>query len=107
MLEQNQLEAIQLMTYTNKTDAEIAKELDVNPCTIWRWKQCDEFMSELEKETRKKFRILQRDAMKAMERLIEDNNFNAAKYILDGNGFAPTEKHEMNLEAEIKVDYGN
>lgn len=107
MLENNQLEAIQLMVYANMTDAAIAEQIGVNASTIWRWKQHDDFMDELEKENRRKFRSMQQDALKAMEKLIVAGNFNAAKYVLDGNGYAPTEKHEMDLNAEIKVDYGD
>ena len=41
-----------------------------------------------------------------MAKLIEEGHFQAAKYILDGNDYAPTEKHELDMSATITVDYG-
>jgi transposase-like protein len=106
MLKKNQLAAIQLIIYSDKPDCAIAEEVGVNPSTLWRWKQTEEFQQKLEEENRRKFKDLQTQALKAMENLIKNGSFQAAKYILDGNNYAPTEKHEMQLDAKIEVDYG-
>lgn len=106
MLNKKQLAAIQLMIYTDKEDPVIAEEVGVNRTTIWRWKQLEEFQSELEAENRRKFKDLQTQALKTMENLIKRGSFQAAKYVLDGNSYAPTEKHDVQLDATIQIDYG-
>lgn len=106
MLKKSQLAAIQLIIYSDKSDGEIAEEVGINPSTLWRWKQTEEFQKGLEEENRRKFKDLQKEALKTMENLVKRGNFQAAKYILDGNNYAPTEKHDVQLDARIEIDYG-
>ena len=107
MLSKKQRDAIYLMVYTDKTNVEITAELGLGTATLWRWNQLDEFKEEVEAENRRKFKALQKEALKTMERLILQDHFQAAKYILDGNDYAPTEKHELDMTASITVDYGD
>ena len=106
MLKKNQYEAINLLVYTDMRDAEIKEKLNISDSTLWRWKKNDEFIAELEQENRRKFKRLQTKAIKTMEVLVDQGHFQAAKYILDGNSYAPTEKHELDMSATITVDYG-
>lgn len=106
MLKKKQRDAIQLLVYTEMKDSEIKEELDISDSTFWRWKKNEEFCAELEKENRRKFKSLQREALHTMARLVSEGHFQAAKYILDGNDYAPTEKHELDMSATITVDYG-
>ena len=107
MLKKKQRDAIQLLVYTEMKDSEIKEELDISDSTFWRWKKNEEFCAELEKENRRKFKSLQREALHTMARLVSEGHFQAAKYILDGNDYAPTEKHELDMSATITVDYGD
>lgn len=107
MLKKKQYEAIQLLVYKMMKHSEIEKELKISHSTFWRWQKDEEFIAELEKENRRKFRSLQTKALQTMERLADEGHFQAAKYILDGNYYAPTEKHEVDMTANITVDYGD
>jgi uncharacterized protein YjcR len=107
MLKKKQYEAIQLLVYTEMKDSEIKEKLNISDSTLWRWKKDEEFMDELEKENRHKFRSLQTKALQTMNKLMEQGHFQASKYILDGNNYAPTEKHELDMTANITVDYGD
>lgn len=107
MLKKKQRDAIQLLVYTDMRDCEVIKELNIGESTLWRWKKNEEFCAELEKENRRKFKSLQREALHTMARLVSEGHFQAAKYILDGNDYAPTEKHELDMTANITVDYGD
>lgn len=107
MLKKKQYEAIQLLVYTEMKQSEIESELNVSHSTFWRWQRDEEFMNELEKENRKKFRNLQTKALHTMTKLMEQGHFQATKYLLDGNNYAPTEKHELDMSATITVDYGD
>lgn len=107
MLKKKQRDAIQLLVYTEMKDSEVKEELNISDSTLWRWKKDEEFCAELEKENRIKFKSLQTQALHAMAKLINEGHFQAAKYILDGNDYAPTEKHELDMTANITVDYGD
>lgn len=107
MLKKKQRDAIQLLVYTELKDSEVKEELNISDSTLWRWKKDEEFCAELEKENRRKFKSLQTQALHAMAKLINEGHFQAAKYILDGNDYAPTEKHELDMTANITVDYGD
>ena len=106
MLKKKQYEAIQLLVYTEMKDSEVKAELDISDATLWRWKKDEEFVAELEKENRRKFKSLQIQALHSMAKLMQEGSFQATKYILDGNYYAPTEKHEVDMTANITVDYG-
>lgn len=107
MLKKKQYEAIQLLVYSDMKPGEIEKELNISHSTFWRWQKDEDFCAELEKENRKKFKSLQIQALKTMELLMTRGHFQATKYILDGNEYAPTEKHELDMSANITVDYGD
>ena len=107
MLKKKQRDAIQLLVYTEMKDSEVKEELNISDSTLWRWKKDEEFCAELEKENRRKFKSLQIRALQTMENLMEQGHFQATKYILDGNDYAPTEKHELDMTANITVDYGD
>lgn len=107
MLKKKQYEAIQLLVYKEMKDSEVKRELDISDSTLWRWKKDEEFLAELEKENRRKFKSLQIQALNTMTKLMQEGHFQATKYILDGNYYAPTEKHEVDMTANITVDYGD
>lgn len=107
MLKKKQYEAINLLVYSDMKDSEVKETLDISDATLWRWKKDEEFVAELEKENRRKFKNLQIQALHTMTRLLNQGHFQAAKYILDGNDYAPTEKHELDMTANITVDYGD
>ena len=107
MLKKKQYEAIQLLVYAEMKHSEIEEELNISHSTFWRWNKDEEFLAELEKENRRKFKSLQIQALHAMTKLMQEGSFQATKYILDGNYYAPTEKHEVDMTANITVDYGD
>ena len=107
MLKKKQYEAIQLLVYSEMKDSEIKETLKIGDSTLWRWKKDEEFLAELEKENRRKFKSLQIQALHTMAKLMQQGHFQATKYILDGNEYAPTEKHELDMSATITVDYGD
>ena len=106
MLKKKQYEAINLLVYSDLKDSEVREALEISDATLWRWKKNEEFVAELEKENRRKFKNLQIQALHTMTKLMNQGHFQAAKYILDGNDYAPTEKHEVDMTANITVDYG-
>jgi hypothetical protein len=107
MLKKKQYEAIQLLVYSEMKDSEVREALEISDATLWRWKKNEEFCAELEKENRRKFKSLQVQALNTMTKLMNQGHFQATKYILDGNAYAPDNKPELDLSLNISVDYGD
>ena len=79
-----QIKCINLMINTNKTQKQIAKEIEVSEKTICEWKKQKEFKEEIDKNIKENFSSL------------------AVKDILDRAGYKPTEKIKNEVEPSKK-----
>lgn len=55
MLSENQLKCINLIVTENKTQKQIAKEINVTEKTICEWKKDKEFKEEIQKQLKENF----------------------------------------------------
>lgn len=103
-MNEKQEKCIALMVTTNKTQRQIAKELDINERTISVWKKEQEFINQLQKEIQNNFSSLALDAQKELGKLLKSKNeyirIQVAKDILDRAGYKPTEKREIKDDTE-------
>lgn len=87
-LTNQQLKAINLLVYTDKTQDAIADEVDCNRTTLWEWRTKNKkFMDALNKERSRKLNTLGDVAMKELEAILKDNSdkrtqFQAIKAVL-------------------------
>lgn len=97
---------IKLMITTNKTQKQIAKEIEVSEKTICEWKKQKEFKDEIDKNIKENFSSLAIDAQKELKKLLKSKNENiriqAVKDILDRAGYKPVEKREIKDDTEKK-----
>lgn len=97
---------ITLMLTTNKTQKEIAKEINVAQKTISEWKKTDEFKESRARLNKELFGELAVAATKTMRDLLKAKSemvrFTAAKDLLDRAGFQPVDKQEIN--ANVHTD---
>lgn len=82
------------------TFEEIAKKAGISDKTFWRYRQEEEFMEEYHRRCEKRFKSLEGKAIALLDGELDNKNWQAIKYVLDGTGFKPTEK------SEVKVDDG-
>ena len=85
------------------TLARIAEIAEINPTTFWKYRQDKRFMDEYHKRQQEKFKSLEGKAVAKLEEQMDDGNWNAIKYVLDGSGYKPTDKIEQVTETVIKV----
>lgn len=101
-----QEKCINLMITTNKTQKQIAKEIEVSEKTICEWKKQKEFKAEIEKNIKENFSSLALEAQKELKKLLKSNNeyikMQAAKDILDRAGYKPTERIKNEVEPSKK-----
>ena len=103
-LTDKQEKCIKLMITTNKTQKQIAKEIEVSEKTICEWKKQKEFKDEIDKNIKENFSSLALDAQKELKKLLKSNNeyikMQAVKDILDRAGYKPVEKREIKDDTE-------
>ena len=104
MLSEKQIQCINLMVIENKTQKQIAKELNITEQTICNWKKDKEFKNEIEKNIKENFGSLALDAQKELKKLLKSNNeyikMQAVKDILDRAGYKPVERREIKDDTE-------
>lgn len=99
MLSEKQIQCINLMVIENKTQKQIAKELNITEQTICNWKKDKEFKNEIDKNIKENFGSLALDAQKELKKLLKSNNeyikIQVIKDILDRAGYKPVERREI------------
>ena len=106
VLSEKQIQCINLMVIENKTQKQIAKELNITEQTICNWKKDKEFKNEIEKNIKENFGSLAVEAQKELKKLLKSNNeyikMQAVKDILDRAGYKPTERIKNEVEPSKK-----
>ena len=104
MLSEKQIQCINLMVIENKTQKQIAKELNITEQTICNWKKDKEFKNEIDKNIKENFGSLALDAQKELKKLLKSNNeyikIQVIKDILDRAGYKPVERREIKDDTE-------
>lgn len=99
MLNEKQKKCIILMVTSNKTQKQIAKEIQVSENSICEWKKDRIFKDEIQKQMKENFSSLAIEAQKELKKLLKSKNENvkmqAIKDILDRAGYKPIEKAEV------------
>lgn len=99
MLSENQIKCINLMITENKTQKQIAKEINITEKTICEWKKDKEFKEEIQKQMKENFGSLAIEAQKELKKILKSKNENvkmqAIKDVLDRAGYKPIEKSEL------------
>lgn len=101
------------MVKGEKTDKEIAEEINITQKTICEWKKnCKEFQDEYNSLMRRSLQYAAPKAFKKQMSLLNSKNdmvaHLAAKDIMDRAGFNPTDKVELDadMDLNINIDYG-
>ena len=84
---------------------DIAKELGVDPSTVWRWRQRDDYKEYEHQLCHARFMDLEKLAIQKLKENASNNNQKAIEYLLNYIGYKPTEKVEIsdttiNIEIE-------
>lgn len=99
-----QIKCINLMVTTNKTQKQIAQEIEVSEKTICEWKKDEEFKNAIDKYIKENFSSLAIEAQKELKKLLKSKNeyirIQVVKDILDRAGYKPVERREIKDETE-------
>lgn len=74
---------------------EISKMSNISKRTFERYRADAAFMAEYHQRQNERFKSLEGKAVALLEQQMEQGNWNAIKYTLDGSGYKPTDKVEV------------
>lgn len=107
MLNENQLKCINLIIVENKTQKQIAKEINITEKTICEWKKNKEFKEEMQRQMKENFGSLAIEAQQELKKLLKSKNENikmqAIKDVLDRAGYKPIEKAEVTAMSKVEL----
>lgn len=107
MLTESQMKCINFMITENKTQKQIAKEINVTEKTICKWKKDKEFKEEIQKQMKENFGSLAIEAQQELKKLLKSKNENvkmqAIKDILDRAGYKPIDKIEATATSKVEL----
>lgn len=107
MLNEKQQKCAILMITGNKTQKQIAKEIQVSENTICEWKKDKEFKDEIQRQMKDNFGSLAIEAQQELKKLLKSKNENvkmqAVKDILDRAGYKPIEKTELTATSKVEL----
>jgi len=107
MLTESQIKCINLIITENKTQKQIAKEINITEKTICKWKKDKEFKEEIQRQMKENFGSLAIEAQQELRKLLKSNNENvkmqAIKDVLDRAGYKPTDKVEHSGSIPIVI----
>lgn len=81
----------------------VADMAGVGRKTFWRYRKDENFMARYHEEQKKRFAALEGKAVALLDKQMEDGNWSAIKYVLDGNGYKPADKVDMNASTTISI----
>lgn len=87
----------------NASFEEIADIAGVSYKTFYRYRKEEEFMNTFREMCKKRFESLEAKAIEKLSDLIDDGNFNAVKYALDGLGYSATQKIDANVDGKTDI----
>lgn len=85
------------------TNVEYAKEVGIDPNTLYKWKKTDEFQAYMSELCKDKFKDLEKLAIEKLRDNIGKGNQKAIEYTLDYLGYKATQKVEAELTNDINI----
>lgn len=102
--------ALELLTCgKGLTYKEIAEQVNVNPKTLWEWRNSPDyvtFQQALQKLEDERWLTIVDVAKKSAYKLCEDGNQKMVEFVLKNEGYNPTQKVEADLKTDIVINIG-
>lgn len=107
-LSAKQIRAIELLTCgAGLSYKEIAQEVNVNPKTLWEWRNQPEFVifqEEIKRINDERWLATVDAAREAAKKLVEKGNQRMVEFVLKNEGYNPTQKLEADLHTDIQIN---
>ena len=103
-LKPKQMELLEAMlAHPAMSDVKLGLLLNLNNKTVGKWRKMPEFQEELSLRLKQQWKDAESIAQHTMINLASEGDFKASKYILDSLGYAPTQRIEADVNADINI----
>lgn len=92
-----------LVAEPEKPLGDVAKELDVDPSTLWRWRKRQDYKDYEHALCHERFMDLEKLAIQKLKENAKNNNQKAIEYLLDYIGYKATEQVDIK-SGEININ---
>lgn len=96
-----------MINHPKATNKQIAEKLGLSASTVSAWKKDNDFQIEYQLQLKQKWKDGEGVAVDAMIKLANEGSFQAAKYILDCNGYAAVAKDDQGMSNVINIILGD
>lgn len=83
---------------------ECAEKAGIGTTTFWHYRKNEFFMAEYRRRCRQRFESMEAKALERLEEKIDDGDWNATKYVLDGLDYGGKNKVELDAKTTIVVN---
>ena len=107
MLTQKQMNMAQIwVDNPNISMEELKDRAGVSQKTCYMYRQNEEFQEYVHQLCAQKFKDMEKVAMKKLSEEVDNNNWKAIEYVLNGLGYKGKDEMDIDLRANITIDYG-
>lgn len=102
-----QRKAVDLLVNANMTYKQICEEVQINPKTLWEWRNNPEyvtFQQEYQRLKDEQWLATVETARRSALKLCEDGNQRMVEFILKNDGLNPTQKVEAEINTDIVIN---
>lgn len=85
------------------TDLQVARDIGIDPKTIYKWKKRPDFQAYEHELCLLRFKEAQRIAVKKATELAEKGNAKMIEYLLTNNGFKLPDEQNINLTGDMEI----
>lgn len=83
---------------------EVAEQLEINPLTLYRWRQREDFKEYMHNLCMERFKELEKIAVQKLYENVMNNNQKAIEYTLDYIGYKATNKIEADVTGNTSIN---
>lgn len=81
----------------------LAEETGISESTLYKWRMKQDFWDRVHEKSKAKFSSLESKAIKALEEKVDEKDFAAVKYVLDGLEYNSKQKVEISSPDVISI----
>lgn len=85
---------------------EVAEKAGISRTQFWRYRQMPEYMAEYRKRCRARFEALEAKALEVLEIKLNEEDWKATQYVLDGLDYNGKTKVEASTATTITINVG-
>ena len=88
-------------------NVEYAERCKISEKSVYVYKRKPEFQEYLSDLCKERFKDMEKVAIKKLAEQVDKGNWKAVQYVLDNSGYKMPEQQEIQMDANVVIDYGD